>query len=101
MAVVLTASRDARNQLPGIGAGQQHEQPDRDQLEPVQHAVDLRQQAEHDQSEAQVVGLGERMQARQRVGKAQQADRAREEKEQARADGNIREHVDEVLIVRS
>ena len=50
----------------------------------AEQAGGLRQQAQHDQAEAEIVGLGERMQAGQRIGKAQQTDRAGEEEEERR-----------------
>ena len=44
----------------------------------------VRQQAQHDEAEAEIVDLGQRVQARQRVGKAEQSDRACHKKETCR-----------------
>ena len=46
----------------------------------------LRQQAEHDQPEAEIVGFGQRVKAAQRIGETQQAERAGEEEERPAAD---------------
>ena len=49
----------------------------------------LREQPEHDEAEAEIVGLGQRVQARERVGKAQKADRAGQEKERAGSNRDV------------
>src|SRR5262249_50729300 len=46
----------------------------------------LRQQAEHDHAETEIVGLGEGMQARERVGKAQQSHRAGQKEDETGRD---------------
>ena len=46
----------------------------------------LKQQAEHDQAEPEVVRFGQRVQAAERVGKPQQPDRPCQEEEGAGAD---------------
>ena len=80
-------------------AGQQHEQPDRDQLERVRSApATCGSRPEHDQAEAEIVRLGQRVQAGQRVGEAQQPDRAGEEEEDAGRDRDDREDVERELI---
>ena len=63
---------------------EQDQQPDDDQLERGEHAVRVRQEAEHDQAEAEVVGLGQRVQARERVREAQQAHGSGQEEKCAR-----------------
>ena len=73
------ASRDARDQLRDCRAGQQDEQPDADELDSGQNAIGHQQQSKHHQTQADVIRLGKRVQARQRVGKAQQAIRAGQE----------------------
>ena len=90
-AVVMGAVRRARAARDELGDGrarEQHEQPDADQLEAVTQACRLRQQAEHHQPEAEIVGLGQRVQPRERIGEAQQADGAGEEEEGAGRDGD-------------
>ena len=57
---------------------------------PATTPSDVRQQAEHDQSQPEVVGLGQRVQPRERVGKAQQAQRPGEEEDRAGHDGDDR-----------
>src|SRR5262249_24436847 len=64
------------------------EQPDAAELESVAQASRLRQQPEHHETQAEIVRLGERVQSRQRIGEAEQADGSREEKERARRDGH-------------
>ena len=49
---------------------------------------------EHHEAEAEIVGLGQRVQARQRIGKAQQADRAGEKEEGAGRDRDDRQDVE-------
>ena len=58
------------------GAGEEHKRPDEHQLEPHQPVLDLKEGAEHDQPQAEVVGLGQRMKPREHIGQAQQADGA-------------------------
>ena len=89
MPAVRSLARGARDELGDRRAGQQHEQPDADQLEPAAQASCQRQQAEHHETEAEVVRLGERVQSRQRIGEAQQPDGAGEEEERARRDAAI------------
>ena len=55
-----------------------------DQLETGADTVHLRQQAEHHETEAEIVGLGQRVQARERIRKAQQPDGAGEKEERTR-----------------
>ncbi len=76
------------------GAGQQDQRPDTQQLESGGHAVHLRQQAEHHQPQSQVVGLGQRMQPRERIGKAQQPSGAGEKKDGAGGDRDHRPQVE-------
>ena len=52
----------------------------------AERPFDERQQTEHDQAKAEIVGFGQRVQARQRVGKAQQSDRAGQEEQGAAGD---------------
>ena len=54
----------------------------------------LRQQSEHHEAQAEIVRLGERVQSRQRIGEAKQADGAGEKKERARRDGDNRHDVE-------
>src|SRR5262249_48307331 len=49
---------------------------------------------EHHETEAEIVRLGERMQSRQRIGEAQQADSARKEEERASRDGDDRDDIE-------
>src|SRR5262249_49802474 len=83
-----------RDQLRDRCTRQQHQQPDADQLEPVAQASRQRQQAEHHETQAEIVRLGQCMQTRQRIGKAQQADRTGEKEERARRDGDDRHEVE-------
>ena len=87
-------ARGARNELGDRRAGQQHEKPDADQLEPVAQASCLRQQPEHHETQPEIVRLGERVQSRQRIGKAKQADGAGEKEERAGRDGDDRHDVE-------
>ena len=64
-----------------------------DELQRPEQPADLRQQPEHDEAEAEVVRLGQRVQAGERVGKAQQPDRAGHEEEDS---GRDREDGEEV-----
>ncbi len=59
-------------------------------LSPARHAVHLRQQAQHHEAESEVVGLGQCVQARQRIGESQQSDGAGEKEECASDDGDRR-----------
>ena len=76
----LRRQHGARDELGHRRPGQQHEQPDADQLERAAQAPRLRQQPEHHEAEAEVVRLGERVQSRQRIGETQQSDGARRER---------------------
>src|SRR5262249_2204424 len=73
---------------------QQNEQPDAEQLEPAAQASRLREQPEHHQTQAEVVRLGERVQARQRIRETEQADGACEVEERPRRDGGDRHDVE-------
>ena len=81
-------ARRARDHLRRARAGQQHQQPHATSLRPATTPSDLRQQAEHHQPQAEVVGLGQRVQPRERVRKAQQAQRPGEEEDRAGDDGD-------------
>ena len=83
-----------RNQLGHGGASQQDEQPDGDELQRGQQPFCLGQQAEHHQAEAEIVGLGQGVQAGERVGKPQQPDGPRQEEEGAGADRQDGEDID-------
>ena len=76
MAVTLMcAALSARPRLPHQAgdklrddrAGELNEQPDADELEAAERPFDQRQQTEHDQSEAEIVRLRQRVQPRQRI----------------------------------
>src|SRR5580704_15316799 len=86
-------SRGARDQLRDRRACEQHEQPDADQLQPVAQAPCLREQSEYDETEAEIVRFGERVQTRQCVGKAKQANGAGQKKERTRRYCRNRHHV--------
>src|SRR5215475_4642283 len=77
---------DAGDQLRDRRPGEQHEEPDRNELESITKASRLRQQPQHDEPQAEIVRLRQRMQSRERVGKPEQADRAG--KKEQRAGGN-------------
>ena len=81
------------DELRGGRARQLHERPDREELERREGALGARQEAEHDEAETEIVGLGQGVQARKRVRKAHEADRAGDEEEDPGAD---REHAEEV-----
>ena len=72
-----------RNELRNNRARHLDQQPDDDKLERAEPALDLRQKAEDDETETQIVNLRQGVKARQRVGKAEQPDRARHEKKPA------------------
>ena len=57
------APERVRDELRHRGAGQLDEHPDSDEFQRAQQAVSLRQQAEHDKAEAEIVGLGQGVQA--------------------------------------
>ncbi len=76
-----SAQRRTGNELCHRRSGQLGEQPDDDELERVERPRRQRQQPQHDQPEAEIVRFGERVKAGERVGEAQQPDRAGQEEE--------------------
>src|SRR5208282_170235 len=74
-------------------ARQLDERPDGDQPERAEEASRTRQQTEHDEAEPEIVGLGQRVQTGQRVGKAQQSDCAGKKEKDAGADRDNAEEV--------
>ena len=79
----------ARNQLGDGGSGQQSQEPDCDKLQRSKQPFRLKQQAEHDQAEPEIVGFGQRVQPAERVRKPQQPDRPCQEEESAGTDRQI------------
>ena len=65
-----------------------------------EQAFGARQEAEHDEAETEIVGLGQRVQTAQRVGKAQQPHRAGKEEKDAGADRGDAEEVEENSSIR-
>ena len=92
--LAVARQRGACDELGDRCAGQQHEQPDADQLEPAAQTSCLRQQPQHHETQAEVVRLGECVQSRQRIGETEQPDGAREKEEGARRDGGDRHDVE-------
>src|SRR5215469_15084951 len=70
-----------RNQLGDGCSSQQGEEPDGDELQRRKRPFHLKQQSEHNQTKAEVIRLGQRVQAAERVRKPQQPYRPRQEKE--------------------
>ena len=66
-----------------------------------EHAVDARQQAQDHQPQAQVVGLGQRVQPRERIREAQQARGSREKEERAAGHGDDGEEIERGPHARS
>src|SRR4029077_11919194 len=62
-------------------------------LQTFAHGPCQRQQPQHHETQTEVVSLGQRVQSRQHVGKAKQADRACEKEESAGRDGGNRHDV--------
>ena len=60
-----------------------------------EQAIGARQEAEHNEAETEIVGLGQRVQTAEGVGEAQQAHRAGEEEKDAGADRGDAEEVDD------
>ncbi len=60
-------------------------------LRAAEQAAGLQQQPEHARGRSEIVGLGESMQARERVEEAKQPDAARQEEEGAGGDRDNRE----------
>ncbi len=59
------------------------------------------QEAKHDEAEPEIIRLGQRVQTTERIGKAQQADGARKEEEDAGADRGDAEEVNDETDRRS
>jgi hypothetical protein len=74
-----TPSYRSRNELGNCGARKLDEQPDADKLEGAEQSAPMRQQAQYNEAEADIVRLGQGVQACQRVREAQQANRSRHE----------------------
>ena len=72
-----------------------HERPNGDELERGERAFGTRQEAKHDEAETEIVRLGQRVQTAERIGKAQQADRTGKEEEDAGADRDNTEEVND------
>ena len=70
------------------------EGPDGDEPQRVEQASRARQEPKHDEAETEIVRLGQRMQAGERIGEAQEPDRAGEKEERARADRGEAEKVE-------
>src|SRR5262249_7309283 len=94
-------SRQASDKLRNDRARELDEQPDADKLQAVEQSADTRHQAKHDQAEAKAVHFGQRMEARKRVGEAQQSDRASQEEEGADGNRYDRENVESESHSRS
>ena len=78
--------RGARHELGHGRAGEEDQQPDAKELEPRGQRTRPRKQAKHHEAESEIVGLGEGVQAAQRVREAQQSNRAGQKEEGAGAD---------------
>lgn len=83
----------AGDKMAGQGAGQQGKQPNQQQLQCRWQRLGLQSQTQADQTQSQIVSLGQGVQPGEYVGKAQQTDGTGDEKARPQGQQNRAEHV--------